>query len=208
MISVLVADDHPIVRAGLRQILGEHAGTFVVDEAKDAIEAKGKTTTKHHDVILLDLTMPGSRGLDTLKDIKALKPTTPVLVLSIHPEEQFGIRALRAGASGFVSKESAPKELVNAINKVCAGGKYVSPALAERMAIELGTKEGPPHQYLSDREFDVFMAIARGESANDIGKKLTLSIKTIYAHRDRIMEKMKMTSNSEIIRYAFENDLF
>ncbi|AHB12913.1 response regulator transcription factor [Dehalococcoides mccartyi] len=207
MIRILIADDHPIVRAGVKQILEKKNCLYTLDEAQDAYEAKSKIVQVVYDVILLDLTMPGTRGFDTLKEIKALRPQTPVLVLSIHPEEQFGLRALKAGASGFVSKESAPRDLITAINRVSKGGKYLSAALTEKIADSINEQEGLSHTKLSDREFDIFIQLARGESIQNIAKTFNLSAKTVYTHRERLMDKMKLTSTAQIIKYAIENNL-
>lgn len=208
MIKVLIADDHAIVRRGLIQILSDVPGISVTGEAVNGQEALDKARTENWDVLVLDISMPGRSGFDILKELKHEKPELPILVLSIHAEEQFAVRILKAGASGYLTKESAPDELVKAIRKVASGGKYISPSLAETLAFELdGDSDGPLHETLSDREFQVMRMMAVGKTATEIAEELSLSVKTISTYRARILEKMNLKNNSEIIRYAIDNDL-
>lgn len=208
MIQVLIADDHPVVRRGLKQILAEEPDITVVGEASDAQELLEQTRKQHCDVVVLDITMPGRGGLDALKELRDQRPKLPVLVLSIHPEDQFGLRVLKAGAAGYMNKESAPDELVKAIRKVFGGGKYLSPSLAEILAFDLehDTKK-PPHETLSDREYQVMCLLASGKTVGDVSRELSLSVKTISTYRARILEKMKMETNAELTYYAIKNRL-
>lgn len=209
MIRVLIADDHAVVRSGLRQILDETKGEIQVEgEAANGREVLEKVQARDWDILVLDITMPGRSGLDILKDVRQLKPNLPVLILSMHAEEQFATRVLRAGASGYLNKESAPEELVKAIRKVKEGGKYVSPAQAERMVAELtGDSDKPPHELLSDREYEILCLIASGKTATEIAKELSLSVKTVSTYRSRILEKMHLTTNAQLTHYAIKNDL-
>ncbi len=208
MIKIIIADDHAIVRKGLRQIVEETPDMVVTDEASNCHEVIEKVRKGQFDVVILDLTMPGRGGVDTLKEIKAEKPNLPVLVLSVHPEEQYAMRVLKAGAAGYVNKESAPVELIEAIRKVASGRKYISATLAESLALNLESDfEKPIHELLSDREFQVMCKIALGKTMTDIANELNLSIKTISTYRTRILEKMNMKSNAEIARYAIKNGL-
>ena len=208
MIRVLIADDHAIVRAGLRQIVAETADITVADEASNGLEVMEKISKAHYDVALLDISMPDNIGLETLKAIRTQKPALPILILTMHPEEQYAIRALRAGASGYVTKGSAPDELIGAIRKVVAGGKYVSSSLAERLASELAyDTPRKPHETLSDREYQVLIMIASGKNVTDIAEALSLSVKTVSTYRARIMEKLDLHNNVELGRYAIENHL-
>lgn len=208
MLRVLVADDHPIVRKGLRQTIAETTDIVVADEAADGHEVVGKVVQNQYDVVLLDISMPGIHGIDVLKEIKGLRPDLPVLVLSMHPEEQYGVRALKAGASGYLVKESSPDELVSAIRKVARGGKYVSSTLAERLASRLNMDTTRPlHEALSDREYQVMQLIASGKTVKEISLQLQLSVKTISTYRHRVLEKMQMRSNAELTHYAIQNDL-
>ncbi len=208
MIKIIIADDHAIVRKGLRQIVEETPDMIVTDEASNCQEVLEKVRKGNFDVVILDLTMPGRGGVDTLKEIKSEKPDLPVLVLSVHPEEQYAMRVLKAGAAGYVNKESAPVELIEAIRKVASGRKYISTTLAENLALNLDSDfEKPLHESLSDREFQVMCKIAMGKTMTDIANELNLSIKTISTYRTRILEKMNMKSNAEIARYAIKNGL-
>lgn len=208
MLRILIADDHPIVREGLKQILAETFDMVVADEASSGQEALDKVWKNDYDVVLLDISMPGRSGLDILKQLKSERPKLPVLILSIHPEEQYAVRALRAGASGYLTKESAPDELIVAIRKVSLSGKYVSSSLAEKLAFDLEIDtEKPIHETLSDREYQVMCMIASGKTVNEIAKELFLSVKTISTYRSRILEKMRMNNNAELIRYAIKNQL-
>jgi two-component system invasion response regulator UvrY len=208
MIKILVADDHPIVRQGLKQILSEYPDMTVADEAGNGKEVLSKVAKKDYDIVLLDISMPGRNGLDILKELKSKKPKLPVLVLSIYPEDQYAVRVLKLGASGYLTKESVPEELVAAIRKVARGRKYVSNYLAEKLASDLEINaEKPLHENLSDREYQVMFMIASGKRLKEISEELSLSIKTISTYRSRIMDKMKMKNNAELIRYALQNGL-
>jgi two-component system invasion response regulator UvrY len=208
MIRILVADDHAVVREGLKQIVRETSDMVVTGEAADGREVLRLIHEHDWDVVLLDIAMPGRGGLDILKELKAEKPRLPVLMLSMYPEEQYAVRALKAGASGYLTKESVPDELISAIRKVSAGGKYVSSSLAEKLAYDLeADAERPVHETLSDREYQVMCMIARGETLRSIADKLCLSIKTISTYRSRILEKMRMKNNAEIMHYAIKYHL-
>ena len=208
MIRILIADDHAIVREGLKQIISETSDMTVADEAIDGHEVLNKALRNDYDVVVLDITMPGINGLDVLKQIKAQKPKLPILVLSVHPEEQYAVRVLRAGASGYLTKESAPDELIAAIRKAYDGGKYVSSSLAEKLAFDLEVeREKPLHETLSDREYQVMINIAQGKKVKDIAEEFFLSEKTISTYRSRILEKMGMEKNEELVRYAMNNHL-
>jgi two-component system, NarL family, invasion response regulator UvrY len=208
MINVVVVDDHAVVREGLKRIVSESGGMVVSGEAADGQEAMQVIRTQPCDVLLLDITMPNKSGLDVLKEVHAELPRLPVLVLSMHPEDQYAVRVLRAGAAGYVTKESAPAKLVQAIRKVVRGGKYVSPSLAERLVFDLGTDtEKAPHETLSDREYQVLCMIASGKTVTQIADVLSLSVKTISTYRVRILEKLKMKNNAEVTRYAIKEGL-
>jgi DNA-binding NarL/FixJ family response regulator len=208
MIRVLIADDHTVVRHGLKQILSSDAQLQVVGEAVNGDEVLRMVDALKIDALVLDITMPGKNGLDVLKELRRKHPQLPVLVLSMHPEDQFAIRILRAGASGYVTKESAPEELIGALRKVCKGAKYVSPQLAEKLAVFIeDDKRRPLHELLSDREYQVMSMLALGKTVSEIGDELLLSVKTVSTYRTRVLEKMKMTTNAEIVRYALQNQL-
>ncbi len=208
MIRIFIADDHAVVREGLKQIISEVSDMHVAGEADNGTSVLTAMAAGSYDVLILDITMPGPNILDLLKQLARQKPRLSILVLSIHPEEQYAVRVLRAGASGYLTKESAPEELVNAIRKVSGGGKYVSAALAERLLFVLGTDLAQlPHDYLSDREFQSFCMIASGKSIKDIARELNLSEKTISTYRSRVLQKMNMKNNAEITHYAFKYGL-
>lgn len=208
MIEILIADDHAIVREGLKQIVADTSDMIVIDEASDGHEVLALLSKNNYDVVVLDMAMPGLTGLDVLKQIKRETPTLPVLILSVHPEEQYAVRALKAGASGYLTKERAPDELITAIRKVSMGGKYITSSLAEKLAFELEVDtEKPPHKTLSDREFQVMCMIAKGRTIKNIAEELYLSPKTVSTYRSRILEKMKMKSNEELTHYAINNHL-
>jgi len=208
MLKVLIADDHPVVREGLKQIVTETQDMVVAGEANNGQEVLNKIREGDYDVIVLDITMPGRNGMDVLRQLRSERPRLPVLILSIHSEEQYALRALRAGASGYLTKESAPDELVVAIRKVSWGGKYISSSLAEKLAfkLEIGREEAP-HETLSDREYQVMCMIASGKTVMEIAQELSLSEKTISTYRSRILEKMKMKNNAELTYYAIKNQL-
>lgn len=208
MIKVLIADDHAVVRQGLKQILEETSEMHVAGEAMNGEEVLEQVREQPWDVLVLDMSMPGRGGYDVLKDLKQIQPKLPVLILSIHSEEQYAVRLLQAGASGYLTKESAPEELVQAIHKVVNGGRYISPMLAEKLAFQLGHEsEKPAHESLSDREFQVLRLIAGGKTATQIAEDLALSVKTVSTYRTRILQKMRLKTNAELIRYAIENHL-
>ncbi len=208
MIRVLVADDHPIVREGLRQILSDTDDILVVDEADSGQAVLNFTSRKNYDVILLDISMPGRDGLEVLRELKQQKPKLPILILSMYPEEHYAVRVLRGGASGYLTKSSAPDELITAIRKVAAGRKYISTTLAERLTYELDRDaDKPVHEILSDREYQVMHMIATGKSVKDIAEELNLSVKTVSTYRTRILGKMNMKNNAEIVLYAVQNKL-
>ncbi|MFP4497220.1 MAG: response regulator [Vulcanimicrobiota bacterium] len=208
MIKILIADDHPVVRRGLKQLIEENENFKVTAEANNGKEVLDIINDGVFDLILMDISMPVMNGLDTLKQLKIVKPEIPVLILSIHPEEQYALRVLRAGASGYLTKETAPEELVLAIRKVLDGGKYVSISLAEKLVLQLDNNHNAPvYKELSDREFQVFQMLARGSSVSDIAEELCLSVKTISTYRSRILQKMNMKNNSELTYYAMKNRL-
>jgi len=208
MIKVFVSDDHTIVRQGLKQIVADIDDIEVVGEAGSGRETLGLLSKQDCDIVLLDITMPDKSGIEILKDLKKLRPELKVLMLTMHPEEQYAIRALRAGAYGYLTKESAPDELVSAIRKVVSGSRYISEALAIKLADQLVTPaEEPLHQRLSDREFQIMLMIASGKKLNEIVNTLFLAKTTISTYRHRVLQKMEMSSNAEIARYATENRL-
>ena len=208
MIRVLIADDHAIVREGLKQILSDIPDMMVVDEAVDGEEALRKARTDTWDVLVLDLAMPGRSGLDILEHLKCDRPQRPVLVLSMHAEEMYAVRVLKAGAAGYLTKESTPHELVKAIRKVLSGGKYVSASLAETLALRLDdTTERPLHETLSHREFQVLRMMASGRTVTEVADELSLSVKTVSTYRSRILEKLKLKNSAEAIRYAVDHHL-
>ncbi|HYM09560.1 MAG TPA: response regulator transcription factor [Bryobacterales bacterium] len=208
MIRVLIVDDHAILRRGLKALLSDAFEGAKFGEASNAEQALKQVGKKGWDVALLDVTLPGKSGLDLLKELKVIRPRLPVLVLSVHPEDQFAVRALKAGAEGYMTKESAPEELVQAIRKVLAGGRYVSPALAERLALSVRKDfTHAPHETLSDRELEVTRRIASGRTVTEIAGELSLSVKTVSTYRARILEKLGVRNSAEITRYAIQNGL-
>jgi DNA-binding NarL/FixJ family response regulator len=208
MIHILVADDHAVVRQGVKQILADETDMAVKDEAQNGSETIEKIMQHDYDVVLLDISMPGRSGLEVLEDIKSRRPKLAVLILSMHPEEQYAVRALRAGASGYLTKASAPQELIGAIRKAAAGGKYVTSSLAEKLIGELEIDSGKlPHERLSNREHQVMLMLAEGKSVSDAAFELCLSVKTISTYRTRVMDKMGMKKNAELTIYAVHNKL-
>ena len=208
MLRILVADDHEVVRKGLVKVLAETLQPIKVDEASNGQEAMSKICKGGYDLVVLDMKMPGKSGLDVLKEIKQHQPKLPVVILSMHPEEQFAIRAMRAGASGYLTKECAGEELVLAIRKALKGGKYISDSLAQILAGELDNdSEKPLHEVLSDREYQVMLMIASGKPVGTIAKELCLSVKTISSYRANILLKTRMKNNAEITHYAIQNKL-
>jgi two-component system invasion response regulator UvrY len=203
MIRILIADDHKLFRRGLKQTIEDVEGLKVEDEAASGAEVLSKIAQKFYDVVVLDISMPGSNGLEILKQIKESSPKTAVLMLSMHPEEQFAVRAIKAGASGYLTKESDEEEIIRAIRKASQGGRYVTPDLAEKLAEALSAGTGrAPHESLSDREFQVFRLIAQGKSLSEIAQELHLGTTTISTYRTRILEKTGLKNNSELTRYA------
>jgi DNA-binding NarL/FixJ family response regulator len=208
MIKILIADDHAIVRAGLKQIVADTSDMVVSGEAVDGQEVLEQVRKEDWDLILLDISMPGRGGIDTLKELKIEKPKLPVLVLSMYPEEQYAIRALKAGASGYLTKESAPEELIEAIRKVSQGGKYISASLAESLAFHVeANSEKPLQETLSNREYQVMLMLASGKTVKEIANDLSLSVKTISTNRVRALRKMGMKNNAEITYYAIKHEL-
>ncbi len=208
MINILIADDHAIVREGLKQIVAEEKELKVSSEASNSEELLVELTRQEFDIIILDINMPGKNGLDILKDLGDKYPDTPVLILSMYGEEQYGIRALKAGAAGYLKKESAPDELVLAIKRIVSGKKYITPQLAENLASNLSYKQKRnQHQNLSDREYEVLCKIAEGKSINEIADDLFISVHTIYTYRNRILEKLNLKNNVDITQYVIRNKL-
>ena len=208
MIRILVADDHTVVRRGLRQILLEGFPGALVEEVGDAEDLIKNVVKLEWDVIISDLSMPGRSGLDALQQIKQLHPNLPVLILSIHPEEQYALRVLKAGASGYLSKDMAPDELVNAVKKVMLGKKYITASVAEKLAATLDQDHNKPlHEFLSDREFNVLKMLAAGRSVSEIAESLFLSVTTVSTYRSRIMAKMNLKNNAELTLYSIEHKL-
>lgn len=206
--KILIADDHGIVREGLKQIFSELSEITEIDDAENGFEVIKLVKLNDYDVIILDISMPGKNGLDTLKELKKIKPKLPVLMLSVHDEEQYGIRVLKAGASGFIPKHSEPKEFQKAILKVISGKKYITDTLVDKLATNLDNDFNKPiHELLSDREFQVFKLIAEGKLIKNISEELFLSNKTVSTYRTRILEKMNLNSNTEIMKYAIENKI-
>ena len=205
---VLIADDHAILRRGLIEILMRRLKDVVCGEAENAEQILAQVQDHPWDLVILDLSMPGRSGIDVLADLKRARPELPVLVLSMHPEDQYGKRMLRAGAAGYMNKDSAPEELIKAIHKVLAGGRYVSPALAEVLAGDLGGQtDQPPHELLSDRELEVLRLIGSGKAISQIAELLHLSVTTVSTYRARILERMNLTTTAELMNYAVRNRL-
>jgi DNA-binding NarL/FixJ family response regulator len=208
MLHVLIADDHPIVRNGLKKILSEETDVSVIDEAKDGWEVIEKVRQNTYHVVVLDISMPGLSGIDVLKQIKNEFGNLGILMLSIFPEDQYALRVLKAGASGYLTKEAAPNELLRAIKKIARGERYISPRLAEKLAGYISTGgERVLHEGLSDREFSVFKMIASGKTIKEIADELSLSIKTIHTYRTRVLDKMEMKTNSDLTSYALSNGI-
>lgn len=207
MIRLVLADDHPVVRAGLRQILAEAPDIAVVGEAADGPSVVQLVTATRPDVVLLDITMPGAGFLTLLANLKRNYPHTAVLVLSVHPEDQYAIRAFRAGAAGYVSKERSPELLVAAIRKVAQGGRCVPESVAERLVTQLGANGGEPHERLSRREYEVLCLFGAGRTVTQVAAELDLSPKTVSTFRARILQKLKLRTTGELIRYALEHEL-
>jgi DNA-binding NarL/FixJ family response regulator len=208
MIRILLADDHTLVREGLKQILSAAADLIVAGEAVDGDQALARVREAEFDLALLDMSMPGLSGIDLIKRIRLEKPRLKILVLSMHGEQQYAVRAYKAGAAGYLTKDSASAQLVAAIRKIAAGGVYISAAGAEQLAIgAMGNDSDLPHRTLSDREYEVFRLLVAGTSITEIGESLHLSVKTVSTHKTRILQKMNMGSTAELVRYALENQL-
>jgi len=209
MIRILIADDHPMFREGLKHILAGCPAFTVADEASNGQEVFEKVWNNEYDMVLLDIAMPGTPGLEVLKRLKSEKPKLPVLVLSMYPEEQYAVRVIKAGASGYLTKESASEELITAIRRISGGRKYITSSIAERLADDIeSAAEKPLHDTLSDREIEVYRMIAAGKTTTQMAEELFLSVKTISTYRSRILEKMNMKTNAELIRYAIKNNMF
>jgi len=208
MIRVLIADDHAIVRQGLKQIIEENGEMRVVAEAANGADALYKMREIACDVVLLDISMPGKSGIEVLKQIREEKPKLPVLMLSIYPEDQYAVRLIKSGAAGYMTKESAPMEVVEAVRRVASGKKYISPTVAEMLANDiLAPEEKRPHETLSNRDYQIFLLFASAKTATENADALALSVKTVSTHRSRILEKMHMHNNAELMHYAIENNL-
>lgn len=207
--KILLIDDHEIMREGLKRILKAEFFSAEITDASDAKNLLSEITNTDFDIIISDLSMPGRSGIDVVKQVKLTKPKIPVLILSMHPEEQYAIRALRAGASGYLNKSSSSSELINAVHKILSGRKYISPEIAEKLLEEglYPNNEALPHQLLSDRELHIFKLIAEGKTITDIGEQLSLGVTTVSTHRSRILTKMNMKSNADLTRYAIQNEL-
>jgi DNA-binding NarL/FixJ family response regulator len=205
---ILIADDHPVVRLGLRDLLTEQFAGVTVGEARTIPELLDQVRVRDWDILVLDISLPGANGLDAFRSLRQIRPHLPVLVLTIHPEDQFGVRALKAGAAGYLNKEAAPEELITAIRRILSGGKYMSPVLAEAFASQDGGQVAPvPHETLSEREYQVFCMIAGGKTLTAIGRELGLSLKTISTYQARIREKTKLQNREEITHYAIRQGL-
>ncbi|MBM3738908.1 MAG: response regulator transcription factor [Acidobacteria bacterium] len=208
MIRVLIADDHPVVRKGLRQFLAEEPGVQVAAEAGSAAEVLSLLGKTNPHVLLLDINMPGRSGLEALEEIRRTFPAVRVIVLSVHPEEQLGVRAIRGGAAGYLNKDAAPEELMNAIRTVSSGRKFITPALAEALAMSLDTStDRDPHESLSSRELQLLRMIGLGKTVSEVADELALSVKTVSTYRTRLLEKMNMKTNAELTRYALQKGL-
>jgi len=206
---VLIVEDHQIVREGLKKIISEAGEMIVTDEVTNGAEALAKIDSQEYDLVLLDLSLPGRNGLDVLKHIRSHKPDLPVLVISVYPEEDYGVRVLKAGASGYLSKGSAASDLITAMRKVVRGEKYLSAKLADKVIGSLRRNhELSPHETLSNREYQVFRLIASGKTVSEISLEMSLSVKTISTYRMRILAKMKLKNNADLTRYAVQHDLF
>jgi len=208
MIRVVIADDHTILREGLRQLLGSAPDITVVSEAADGHQVMQRVRTDEFDVLLLDMSMPGKSGIELIKQVKAERPKLRVLVLSMHEEEQYAVRAIKAGASGYVTKDSAATQLVTAIRKVAAGGAFITAEVAEQLALgAMPDAEGPLHARLSDREYEVFQLLVDGVTVTDIAARLNLSAKTVSTHKARLMEKLGIDNPADLVRYAMRHHL-
>ncbi|RJP72279.1 MAG: DNA-binding response regulator [Ignavibacteriales bacterium] len=208
MHKVLICDDHAVVRQGLKQILLEDSNKFSCEEASNGREVLDMIAENKWDAVVLDISLPGMSGIEILKEIKKVRPKLPVLVLTVHSEEQFGLRTLKAGAAGYLTKDSAPEELVNALKRIMNGGKYINQQIVEILMNDVdNNSDRPPHENLSNREFEIMRLIASGKAPMQIADELALSVKTVSTYRSRLLEKMKFTTNAEITHYAITNKL-
>lgn len=208
MIKIVIADDHSIVREGLRRVVGDVPDIEVIGEATNGREVLEWIKKGGFDMLLLDLSMPDHSGVDFIKRLKDESPKLPILVLTMHEEEQYAVRSIRAGASGYLTKESASTELINAIRRVASGRLYINASVAEKLALDtMATHDGPPHKGLSDREFEVFQMMVHGRSITDIATQLHLSVKTVSTHKARILQKMNLQSIADLVRYAMNHGL-
>ena len=208
MIRIVVADDHTIVREGLKQVLSAAADLTIVGEAQNGQEVLQRVREENFDVLLLDMSMPGKSGIELIKQVRAEKPRLRIMVLSMHQEPQYAVRAIKAGASGYLTKESASAQLVSAIRKVAGGGAFITEAIAEQLALgAMPQADGPPHGALSDRELQVFRLLVAGKTVSGIAEQLNVSVKTVSTHKARIMQKMNMSNPTELIRYAIRHGL-
>ena len=209
--KILIADDHAILRAGLKHLLADYPDITVGGEAGNGHEALAKAQAEHWDVMLLDMTMPGKSGIELIKQLKQQVPKLPILILSMHKEDVYAVRALKAGASGYLCKDNAEEQLVAALRKVAGGGLYITATVAEKLALDVlhgDEQDAPPHTKLSDREYQIFQSIVAGDSVTDIAQKLNLSVKTVSTHKTHILEKMGADSVAELVRYALQHELF
>ena len=208
MFRILIADDHAIVRQGLKQVLLEEFHQATIAEASTGQHVLELVRAQTWSIVILDIHLPDKNGVEVLKEVKMVKPDLPVVVLSLSPEDQYGIRVLRAGGSGYLTKESAPEELVAAVKKVVGGGRYVSSSLADQLAARIAPQgDGPAHQSLSDRELEVLEHLGSGKTVTDIADSLALSVKTVSTYRSRLLEKLRLKTTADLIRYAFEHRL-
>lgn len=209
MIRILIADDHDILRAGLKHILQDSGDIVVAGEASDGYQVLTQVRAEKWDAIVLDLSMPGKSGIELIKQIKGEFPRLPILILSMHKEDLYAVRALKAGASGYLCKDSAETLLVQAIRKVAAGGLFIDQAVAEKLAVDMltGVTGGAPHSRLTDREYQIFLLVARGRGVTDISRQLNLSVKTVSTHKTRILEKMELANTADLIHYAIRHNL-
>jgi two-component system invasion response regulator UvrY len=208
VIKVLLADDHPVVRHGVRQILGEASDVYVGAEAGSAAEVMQRVREQRWDIVILDISLPGGNGIDLIGEIRRERPEARALILTMYSEEQYAVRAIKAGAAGFLNKESAPEKLIEALHKIAAGGRYVSAELAEALAVLVsGDAKGQAHERLSNREFEILKLLASGKTVSQVAQELSLSVKTISTHRMRILKKMDMKTNAELTHYAVRQGL-
>ena len=206
--QILIADDHAIVRRGLKQILDEEPGLAIVSEAENGQEVLEMSRHRTWDLVILDINLPGRNGLDILNELHYAYPKLPVLILSMYPEDQYALRVIHAGASGYLNKQSAPEELIKAIKKILSGGKYYSDSIIDQLVSKPETRqEKPVHDLLSDREFQVMVMMASGKTLSEIGENLALSIKTVSTYRKRILTKLNLKNNAELIHFALKNNL-